>query len=159
VAIFLILSQFILTIRVQVDVFSCNILDFFRREEKTVVCFTTYIHSVNMSSLLSIKVHNILMMEVLNGAQQILTITEWNLSLTFVITANTLPYISQHKLLLLLSNGTYKAEFEEKLRHLSAPNFDIRLICVCILWLLYNVKLKTCLLEISIKSVVDHFIG
>ena len=45
------------------------------------------------------------------------------------------------------------------MRHLCTANFDIWLVGVGILWLLNNIKLKTCFLEILVKSVVDHFIG
>lgn len=99
------------------------------------------------------------MVEILYGAKKIFTVTKRDLTLTLVITANALPYVSQHQLLLLLSNWTDEAEFKEKLWHLCTSDFDIRLVCVSVLRLLDNVKLETCFLEVSIKPIVDHFVG
>ena len=65
-AILLVLSKLILTIRVKVDVLASDVLDLLRCEEQTVVSLATNIHSVNMSRLLALKVHDILMMEVLD---------------------------------------------------------------------------------------------
>ena len=98
------------------------------------------------------------MMEILYGAKKIFTITEWDLTLTLVITTNALPNVGQHQLLLLLSNWTDEAELEEKLRHLCTSNLDFRLVCVSVLRLLDNVKLETCFLEVSIEPIVDHFV-
>ena len=65
-AILLVLSKLILTIRVKVDVLASDVLDLLRCEEQTIVSLATNVHSVNVSRLLTLKVHDILMMEVLD---------------------------------------------------------------------------------------------
>jgi len=75
-----------------------------------------------------------------------------------MIATNTFPNISQHKLFLLLGNWTNETHFQEKLRHLCAPNFDIWLISISIFRNLNNIKFKTSFLEVSIEPIMNHFI-
>ena len=76
-----------------------------------------------------------------------------------MITSDAFPDICEHQLLLLLCNWADKSEFKEQLRHLSAPNLDFRFVSVGILWLLDNIEFEAGLLEISVESIVDHFVG
>lgn len=76
-----------------------------------------------------------------------------------MITSDAFPDICEHQLLLFLCNWADKSEFKEQLRHLSAPNLDFRFVSVGILWLLNNIKFEAGLLEISVESIVDHFVG
>lgn len=98
-------------------------------------------------------------MEVLNSSKQVFAVTQWYLSLAFMITSDAFPDICEHQLLLFLCNWADKSEFKEQLRHLSAPNLDFRFVSVGILWLLNNIKFEAGLLEISVESIVDHFVG
>lgn len=75
-----------------------------------------------------------------------------------MITSDAFPDICEHQLLLFLCNWADKSEFKEQLRHLSAPNLDFRFVSVGILWLLNNIKFEAGLLEISVESIVDHFV-
>ena len=103
-AVFLVLRQFVLAVRVQVDILSSDELDLFRCEEKTVFRLTTNIHSVNVRSVFSFQVHDILMVEILDCSKQVFAVSKWNLSLALVVTTDALPNIGKHELLLFLGD-------------------------------------------------------
>ena len=88
--------------------------------------------------MLPFQVHDVLMVEVLDRPQQVFAIAKWDLTLTFVVTADALPNVCQHELLLFLGNWADEAELQEKLRHLSATNLDFRLVGVGVLRQMHN---------------------
>ena len=98
------------------------------------------------------------MMEILNSTKKVLAITERDLTLAFMVTTDALPNVCKHELLMLLGDWTHETKLEEELRHLSTSYSNFRLEVLGIFRYLNNLQVITCLLEIIIESVVDHFI-
>lgn len=158
VTLLLVKGQLVLTVRVQINVLSRNELDLFGSEKEASVRLATYIHCIDMRGVLPFQIHNVLMVEVLNGPQKVLAVSEWNLTLPLVITSNTLPDVCKHKLFLFLRNWADEAKFQEKLRHLSAPDLDLRLVSVSVLWLMHDLELVAGPLKICVEPVMNHLV-
>lgn len=94
----------------------------------------------------------------MNGSKEVLAVTKRDLASAFMISSNALPDVSKHELLVLLGDWTDEAELEEKLRHLSATYFDFWVEVLGLLRNLNNLQLVASLLEVSVKSIMDHLV-
>ena len=158
VTIFLVRCQLVLAVRVQVDVLSSDELDLLRGEEEAGLGLATHVHGVDVGRVLPFQVHDVLVVEVLDCSQQVLAVAQRDETLTLVVTADALPNVCKHELLLFLRDRADETELQEELRHLSASDLHFGPVVVGILRLLNDIELVAGLLEINVKPIVHHLV-
>jgi hypothetical protein len=106
----------------------------------------------------TLLLHDILMMEVLNCSKHVLTVAKRDGFLTFFITSNLLPDISEHHLLILESHWTNKSKRKEQFGHLSASYLNVASVFFSLVRFTYDSKIQAGSSEVLIEAIVHELV-
>ena len=114
-------GQFVLPIRVKLSIVFGDVLDFRGFEDETHISLASNLSWVE-SQASSLRVDDVLMVEILVSSQEVLYVAKRNLTSTLNITSNHFPNFGQLVLLRLFRDWSDESKLEEDLGHLGATN-------------------------------------
>ena len=158
--IFVFVLQLVHSVCEKVLVLSGDALDLISFEEDAL-----FGHSADFTwvafgkSFFSIFIHDVLVMEVLDGTGNVFDAGEWDLAFTFwVASESRFPHFCYLDLFRFESDWLDESKFEENLRKLSTINLQSRIMLLSLLWVINDAHVHTHHIEVIVISVVHHFI-
>jgi len=118
------LRHLVLPVRVQEPVVARDELDLGRLEEQTELAVSTEGLGVDLDSP-PLLVDDLLVVEVLDGSEEVLAGAEGDDALTLAVAPELAPDVGQHELLLLLGDGADEPHHEEDLGELGAGDLEL----------------------------------